>query len=207
MYRSARNAVDNRPDKMLLMYLMHCILRDSGDLAQGDLQTTVTLDASTRAKAQAAQQRIKRALTEVETMKVNAEVTCLLELLMNQLHQLHNELEKRDAHMRAYKEDFTSPATGQSIKDKVLYDEREWRSVRFLDLSDVLSQPETYAEAVKNGHLPSEYNLKFGDNDVHAILAEDEAAQEGLKRLIESGETLLSPAMSGKVFLAADFTE
>jgi hypothetical protein len=207
MYRSARYAVGNQPHKMLLMYLVHCILRESSDLIQGDLETTVTLDPSTRAKAQNAQQRIKNALTEDETMKVKAEVTYLLDLLMDQIHQLHNELEKRDAHMRAYKEDFISPATGQLIKGKVLYDEREWRLVRFLDVSDVLSRPGLYAEAVKNGYLPSEYNLKFGDDDVCAILVENESGKSDIIRLVEGGETLLSQAMSKKVFIAKEFTE
>ncbi len=207
MYRSARIAIGNRPDKMLLMYLVHCMLRATNDLVQGDLQTTVTLDPDTRAKAQAAQQRIKRALTDAGTLEVNAEVTDLLELLMERIHQLHNELEKRDAYMRAYKEDFTSPATGRLIKEKVLYDEHEWRSVQFIDLSDVLSQPKKYAFAVANGHLPREYNLTFGDNDVYAILAEDGTVQEDLMQLIESGETLLSRTMSSKVFIAHTFAE
>lgn len=207
LYRSARELEPHQPEKTLLFYLVNCLLEESGDLLDGDLKKTVAVNPNIRLLAQGAQKRFVHALGEAGKVGVREEFIHFLDLMMDKIHDLHNELEMRDSYMRAYSHDFTSPATNQLIENKVLYDEREWRSIKFLNLSETLSDKKLLESAVKQGFLPSEYNLKFTDEDVIAVLAEDDCAKEKLIREIKSGETLLSPAMTSKVYLFEEFAE
>jgi hypothetical protein len=206
-YRSVRKLADAQPDKALLHYLVHCVLDEAGHLIDGDLEKTVAVSGRTRGLAQQAQQRISKTLNDAAAAGVADDVVHLLDLLMDRIHALHNELEKRDSFMRAYTEDFKSPATGQVIKDKILYDEREWRSIKFLDLSKTLQNPGLREESESQKFLQPDYNLKFEDSDVVGVLAQDAAARAMFIEEISSGETLLSPGMASKVFIFADFTE
>ena len=116
-------------------------------------------------------------------------------------------LERRDSFMRAYTEDFASPATGQVIKDKVLYDEREWRSIKFIGLSETLQDPQLLEQSVSQGFLPPRFNLTFEDSDIVAVLAQEEAAKAMFINEISSKRTLLSPSLASKVFILKEFTE
>lgn len=121
--------------------------------------------------------------------------------LCDMLGELHNELEKRDSLMRAYKEDFTHPATNITIKDKVLYDEREWRSVKYADYAD--SQ-----QASVDKFLPKKYNLFFSDTDVLAILLKDQENLEIVKNHLLSNKTLLDPEVAiDKLQLIDNYSE
>jgi hypothetical protein len=207
LYRSVRKLSSDDPSKALLHYLVHCLLEQSGNLIQGDLELTIAVDGKVRDVAQEAQSKIKGLLTKAATIGIQHEVIDVLDLLMDKIYLLHNELEKRDSYMRAYLEDFTSPATGEIIKDKVLYDEHEWRSIKFLNLTETLSDKKIYTEAVGQGFLPPKYNLRFTDKDVVAIIAQDLPAKEILAKAIRNGETMLSPAMESKVYLSGQFSE
>lgn len=93
----------------------------------------------------------------------------LVEPVFKTLEQFYDELERRDAFLRIYQGDF------RDVENKILYDEREWRSVKILEPNekDILS------EAIKNKFLPEEFNLKFNKNDISAILVHtDEEKQE-----------------------------
>lgn len=103
--------------------------------------------------------------------------------------------------MRAYKEDFTHPSTKVTTKDKILYDEREWRSVKYAERAD-------YLDAAKNKFLPLKYNLTFSDSDVVAILLKDQATLELIKYYLSNNKTLLDPTKTiPKLFIIDDYKE
>jgi hypothetical protein len=207
LYRSARKLAANQPNSALLHYLVLCDLYEQGVLVQGDFMLTLQLAPQTAELAQRAQKKIKGTMAKAASAGIASDVEQLLDRLMNRIHQLHNELEKRDSYMRAYEEDFKSPATGKTIMGKRLYDEKEWRSIKFLNLSDTMANPDVLDDAAKQGFLPSEHNLRFSDEDVHAILTENRAGQHELQQEIESGTTLLTPSMASRVFVAGAFRE
>jgi hypothetical protein len=99
--------------------------------------------------------------------------------LIHSLETSINELERRDSYIRIYKDDF------RRIKDKVLYDEREWRSVKYIDEVVVKKDPNILKEAINNKHLPPEYNLLFTFNDIHAIIVETETEKKEIKEFIK----------------------
>lgn len=126
----------------------------------------------------------------------------------NRLLELHNELEKRDAFMRVYQDDFTSPATGNVIKDKVLYDEREWRSVKYFGDQDFQKNPKEYEEALRNKFMPARFNLTFTSNDFVAILVNDQKQIDELVDFVQNNKTLIdSKTDLDKIKIYADFIE
>jgi len=77
-----------------------------------------------------------------------------------------DELEKRDAFLRIYQDDF------RDVKNKVLYDEREWRSVKYITQEEMIKDPHLYNDAITNKYLPESYNLHFETSDIHAVIVE-----------------------------------
>lgn len=94
--------------------------------------------------------------------------------ILNILQKTVDELERRDGSVRIYQDDY------KDIKDKILYDEREWRSVKFVAENDQL----IYDEAIKKGFLPENYNIKFDTKDIKAIFVETIAEKIKLKEYI-----------------------
>jgi len=128
--------------------------------------------------------------------------------LGNRLLELHNELEKRDGFVRVYKDDFTSPATGTIIKDKILYDEREWRSVKFFGDQGFQKNPKEFEEALTNKFMPVRFNLTFTSNDFIAILVNDQKQIDELRHFIKNNKTLIDSTTDlHKIKLYADFKE
>jgi hypothetical protein len=126
----------------------------------------------------------------------------------NRLLELHNELEKRDALMRVYQDDFASPATGTVIKDKILYDEREWRSVKYFGDQDYQKNPGEYKQALIDKYMPQRFNLTFDSKDFVAILMTNKKEIDDLKNFINSNKTFLNPATDlNKIMLYSDFKE
>lgn len=115
------------------------------------------------------------------------------------IEALYDELEHRDAYERNYQEDFKHHTTGNH-PNKILYDEREWRSVKFLD-----------KKALKNksapDYLQESENLKFEDKDVVAVLVERKEFVDEVKALIKSGKTLLDSTSDNKVYFVDEFKE
>jgi hypothetical protein len=116
-----------------------------------------------------------------------------LSSLYARISELHNELENRDSFQRAYKEDF------RGIIKKVLYDEREWRSIRYIDEAYENAHGGSYKDAMNNKFLPLDFNLKFNDSDIVAILVADTATKDRIKNYIASNATLLSPAVTDMI--------
>ena len=86
--------------------------------------------------------------------------------------------------MRVYSQDFTHPASGVSIKDKILYDEKEWRSIRFANDKD-------YSLSMSSKFLPDSYNLRFEDDDILAVLVTDVNSLNETKEYLRNNKTLL----------------
>jgi hypothetical protein len=126
----------------------------------------------------------------------------------NRLLELHNELEKRDALMRVYQDDFTSPATGITIKDKVLYDEREWRSVKYFGDQDFQKNPDEFSKALTDKFMPSRFNLTFESKDIVALLVSHNKEIDELTDFVKSNKTFFDPAKDlNKIMLFTDFKE
>lgn len=100
--------------------------------------------------------------------------------ILHMLEKTVDELEKRDAFLRIYQNDF------RQVKDKILYDEREWRSVKFIAEKDKNDNPSLYDDALKNEYLPEEHNLKFTKNDLSSILVESKEEKKDLEGFIKS---------------------
>jgi hypothetical protein len=113
--------------------------------------------------------------------------------ILHLLEKSVDELEKRDALIRLYEGDF------RHIKSKILYDEREWRSVKFISETENKTDPTILENAVKNGYLPEKFNLKFGTNDIAVILVESDAEKQEIKDFILKEVEHLSGA-EGLVF-------
>lgn len=124
----------------------------------------------------------------------------------NRLLELYNELEKRDAFIRIYQDDFNSPSTGYLIKNKVLYDEREWRSVKFYDNKYFQDNPIEYQEALNNKYLSKYFNLKFTNDDLIAILVTNTNQVSELLDFVNSN-TLIDGIETDKIKLFSDFNE
>ncbi len=112
--------------------------------------------------------------------------------LFNRIKELHNELERRDAFVRAYVEDF-QPSAGQLIAGKVLYDEREWRSVMMVNPVPVETGVSRNNAAHKAGFLPPEYNLSFFADDVKYVIVENESDKQVVLDYVAKEKCLISP--------------
>lgn len=113
--------------------------------------------------------------------------------ILHMLEKSVDELEKRDALLRIYQDDF------RYVKDKILYDEREWRSVKFITEQQSKANPSLLSGAMKNEFLPETYNLKFELKDIAAILVESEVEKNEIKKFILDELNYLSGA-ENKVF-------
>lgn len=99
--------------------------------------------------------------------------------IIHSLELVIDELEKRDAFVRIYQGEF------RGIPNKILYDEREWRSVKFITEAEEKANPGLNERCRKDGFLPENYNLKFVADDIHAILVETEFEKDEIKKYIE----------------------
>lgn len=128
-----------------------------------------------------------------------------IDSLFQQIIDLHKELEIRDALMRIYKDDFEI-RRDEIIKDKVLYDEREWRSIKWIDVHE--RSIDIYNQSLDDGHLPLEDNLIFGEEDIIAILVVDEKVKNAVISYATKNKTLVSPSFVTKnIFTVNEFLE
>lgn len=126
--------------------------------------------------------------------------------LVQRIVDLTNELERRDSFTRRYREDFNCPAKDGRIVGKVLYDEREWRSIHYTSDVDEARSPGEAKSAEDAGYLPIAHNLQFNDGDMVAIVAKDQNAKNELRAYIESGATLLSGSFN-RIYSSHEFHE
>ncbi len=114
------------------------------------------------------------------------------------LNMLLRELEKRDSLLRIYQDNFQHPVSGDH-KNKILYDEREWRSVRYVSNIDEKSDPGLAKRSFDSKYLPENYNLKFSHSDIDEIrVATFEEAKE-IDTFIKNEPTLASGIDHNKI--------
>jgi hypothetical protein len=118
--------------------------------------------------------------------------------IINTLEKTIDELERRDSLLRAYQDDF------RTIKNKILYDEREWRSVKYIDELTLKAQPDLLNQAISNKYLPPNYNLQFMPADIYAIIV-DTAIEK--KEIISFIKHSTLPQLIGADTLVMTFDE
>jgi hypothetical protein len=111
--------------------------------------------------------------------------------LRQRIADLHHYLEIRDPFQRNYKEDFTCPNSGQIISDKVLYDEREWRSCNTTHLPEDVVSLESDSGIILKGFLTDKHNLKFTDEDLIEIKLDNIELKDELFNFLKGNSTKL----------------
>jgi len=100
--------------------------------------------------------------------------------ILHMLEKTVDELERRDALLRIYQGDF------RHVKNKILYDEREWRSVKFFTEAEKKVDPSISSYVKQNGCLPESFNLKFELQDISAILVETDIEKNEIQNFIKN---------------------
>jgi len=134
-------------------------------------------------------------------------LTKYMEVYTYRLSELHNELHHRDVYMRNYSENFICPNSKKHMKEKIIYNEREWRAVKIITLPSKSSklEYEKLMSFVKQNHLPMEYNLKFSDKDIFAILIENKEDKNEIIKGIKKNSLINSNKIKDKFFLVDEF--
>lgn len=188
-------------------YLLSSVLMDKGLLPNGDIRRT--LDAAPLFSPLPGQMKAVEHIFNTFYASLSTDMQQqLLEYLnsmMSRVVQLHNELELRDAFVRAYVEDFTHPRSG-SFPSKVLYDEREWRSKRFIEGSPDGSHVAKYQKAISDGFLPPEFNLTFDHDDVEWIIVRTDEEKRELLTLLSGTTCLVDAKIEPKITTFAALT-
>ncbi len=177
------------------VYALCSLLLDKGALPPGPMAFRVAAQGGTSLSL------LQQLEGEFDKTLESTEATTFvsfLNTLFNRICELHNELEKRDAFCRAYKEDFLHPVSGL-MPDKVLYDEREWRSIRFIDETHDESHVEKYLAALRQKFLPPEYNLKFSNDDVQYIIVDSQPEKAQLLEFISNEVCLVDASLAPKI--------
>lgn len=109
--------------------------------------------------------------------------------LRQRIADLYHSLEIGDPFLRNYKEDFTCPNSGKTIKDKVLYDEREWRSCITTHLPEDVVECESENGIIMKGFLKEKHNLTFIDEDLIEIRLDRDESKNELHRFLKENKT------------------
>lgn len=130
-------------------------------------------------------------------------------LLQYRVTELENELALRNILMRNYEEDFTCPVSKAQIENKILYDEREWRAFKPLELTES-NMREKISETqlfLNQGFLPKEYNLKFTSDDIVSVVVNSEKDREYLQNNLPSSALVKFADIKSKVNLRGEYIE
>ncbi|RXQ92208.1 hypothetical protein EO244_11710 [Ancylomarina salipaludis] len=195
-YRDIRQRSNGRGDDVLKEYVIFSVLKDSDKLKSDTFQTEINENPALlreMSELETEYRDIYHILTRYKKGNVLAK---FLRSLINRIFELHNELERRDSYMRIYKDDFTQPANNHTIHDKILYEEKEWRSIKYRDISE------------KSDFLPVSYNLTFNEDDIVAILVEDKEKKDSLIQFLSTNSTLVNATKTiPKIEIITNFKE
>jgi len=205
MLRLARLSAGTNRAHLIQDLLTTSILKDQGVLRIVSSATSLALDPAIAPTADTIDDEFQDFLKGLGQTQASRFVN-YLGSLVQRIAELDNELEFRDSFTRRYQEDFRCPATGKTVAGKILYDEREWRSAKYISDRDLQREPRLYDDAVANGYLPERLNLRFQDTDVVAVVASDEATKRDLLAFIATG-TALIPKLFSRVFAASEYSE
>jgi hypothetical protein len=200
-YRTIRKISNDNIDTLIMQYSTFAVLKDENKLTYDSAEEEFVQNSNITNEIDNLEAEFVALFDQLKGTSHGKSLIKFMRSLANRVGDLHNELEKRDSLMRAYMEDFTHPATNKTIKNKVLYDEREWRSIRYPDFNDNV-------KANSDKFLPENYNLLFGDDDILAILLKDQASLDIVKNYITNNKTLLDSTKAvNKLSLIDSFTE
>jgi hypothetical protein len=183
-FREIRQKAGDHTDTVVMDYSIFSVLLDAKKLIYDSLDEDVANNKNLLNDMDILEKEFLKLFEDLKPLGQDKILTKYFRSLVKRILELHNELERRDSYMRIYSEDFTHPATMKTILNKILYDEKEWRSIKFANKTD-------YIKAVSNKFLPVNYNLKFSDNDVLAILLKDQIALDKVKDYLINNKTLL----------------
>lgn len=203
LYRSALGPTPGDHDRALLFYLAHCVLEERGLLPTCDLRVEGLRNPAVLEQAQELQREFVKTLNIAQSIRIDEILLQYLHALMDKIHLLHNELEMRDAFMRAYQEDFEH--SGTFYPKKVLYDEMEWRSIKFPTISQALSDPQAVQSWISQKYLPSDENLRFNNDDVVAILTQDELTKSDILCSLKAGDFLVGIEAIEKIYTVDEY--
>ncbi|NGP90058.1 abortive infection system antitoxin AbiGi family protein [Fodinibius halophilus] len=136
-------------------------------------------------------QELSEYVKELEKHGLEKKFIKYVHVLGENILDLIGHLENTDWLSRSYKDQFTCPQSGETF-DKVLYDEREWRSVQDASWLKIDFGAGKYEKALGNGFLPEKYNLKFEDQDIVRIVVKNEKEKAELLSKINSNSHLIS---------------
>jgi Putative abortive phage resistance protein AbiGi, antitoxin len=197
-----RNAME--PDQTVvkvITYLTSSQMYIDGKLLQGDLRLLNYSEENLINELESECKYIEHNINSDKTERLYKWLFTMFSMIV----KLHDELELRDAYVRNYIEDFPCPATKEKIIEKILYDEREWRSIIF-PIKNELNDPEI-KRCIAEGFLPIKYNLTFNDDDIISILVETEEQKSQLTKEIDLGTTMLSNKSLQKIELFGNYIE
>lgn len=195
MFRKAETFREIDITVTIKMYLLFSMLHQRGRLFEGDIDRSIETDGSLINDLEKAEVQFDSFLKSISATKGGTDFIEFLSNMFERVADLHNELENRDSFMRAYCEDF-SPAHGDLIKDKILYDEREWRSVKTVAHIPDGSHLPIYRQACSQKFLPKEYNLTFDNDDVAFIVVENIEHRDLLIDYLKVNECLIDAEAS-----------
>ena len=199
-WREIREHTGDHADTTMMDYTLFSLLLDQGKLKHDSLLNDMA-DLAINAEMGEMETKFEGLLNAAKTTDTDKFLSQCFRTLYNRLGTLHNELERRDAFMRIYQDDFVHPSMPDPIIGKILYDEKEWRSIKFPDAAEK-------ATAAVNKFLPPAYNLSFSNDDVLAILMQDQPTLDYLKSFITTHKTLLDPTLTlPKLHLIDNYTE
>ena len=107
------------------------------------------------------------------------------------LEEVYEYIEKIDPYKRNYMEDFICPTSNKNIPNKILYDEREWRSciTNFSD-KDIVKE-KIQNNIVMKGYLSEKHNLRFTDKDLIEIKLDNQKSKDLLYKFLRENKTNL----------------
>ena len=190
-----RHASDFRPQghsEYFKMYLIPALMLEEGILRDGSFVQTLQADPSLLATARNFEKEFDDLSADLSHPQKLVFYKSL-NVMLNRISELHNELENRDAFVRAYKEDFVHPESG-TFPDKVLYDEREWRSIRMIAEEKDGSHNAAFKTALESKFLPPEYNLTFSDADLVYIVVKTDAEKSDIMNFVSGGTSQITPS-------------
>jgi len=206
MHRHASDFRSVGHSEYFKMYLIPSLLLDEGKLKGGSYVQTLRADPSLLATAI----NLEKEFDDLSADLSDSQRLIFykaLNVMLNRISELHNELESRDAFVRAYQEDFIHPESGL-FPDKVLYDEREWRSIRMIEEKKDGSHKAAFTTALESKFLPPDYNLTFSEADlVHIVVKTDAEKVEIINFISRETCKITSSVAASKICTFAELEQ
>jgi hypothetical protein len=197
--RTIRAGSADHTDTATVQYLIFALLRQRNRLRAATIEASIAIDASLPGEIDAIENELRSVINNLRLTPAGKTFLAAVKSVYIRVNELHNELERRDAFQRIYQANYGS------FKNKVLYDEREWRSIKNISNLDLERAPTLLATTMSQGYLPESYNLTFTDDDVVAIIAQGDTEKQKICNAISSNKTMLSFESLPKVFTVAEY--